>query len=106
MQWISHNTHLVFLIAKYIILLTLGWFVDGVVGGGLFVVIGLVLFVLFDIAAATLWFVIRPEKKVVTLWMVASFYIVQVMAISTLLICVFSPGLIAALAQQVMDSVF
>lgn len=103
---LMRNAHVVFFFLKYVLLATLGWGVSGVIEGPVFVVIGLALFFLFDLAAWALWWILKPGKGVVTIWMLLAFYSVQVMAISTLLISVFSPQLLAGVAQFIVDVVF
>lgn len=104
MHWSVRNVHLYFLVVKYTALSTLGWSVKGVIQGPYFVATGLVLFVLFDFCALTLWWMLKRSRYEHTIAQQLVFYVIQAIAIVCLWISVFNPSLVANPVNELMGN--
>ena len=102
---LSH-THLIIGIAKYVLLLLFGWNITSIVEPAWLIGLGIGLFVLFDLCALALWYILRQEKGKHSLAQLFAFYIVQVLAASVLWIVVFQPSLLADLVGDLVNKVF
>ena len=98
-------THLLILALKYLLLVTLGWAITSIVEPKWLVIIGLVIFVLFDLCAWALWILMRKEKGEHTIPQQIVFYFVQILSVTLLWIVVFNPSIISDGVTFIADKI-
>jgi hypothetical protein len=103
---LTAHIHVVIGLAKYLLLLLFGWNIQSIVGPGWLVGLGVGLFVLFDLCAISLWFLMRHQKDKHTIYQLIVFYVIQVLAVSILWIVVFKPSLLADGVGAIAERVF
>lgn len=106
LQKLLFYTHLLVALLKYLLLVTLGWGITSIVEPKWLVIIGMVIFVLFDICAWALWMLMRKTKREYTIAQQIVFYTVQVMSVTLLWIVVFNPSLISDGVIIITDKIF
>jgi hypothetical protein len=104
-QKLLANTHILIALLKYLLLVTLGWAITSIVEPKWLVIIGLIIFVLFDLCAWALWILMRKEKGVHTISQQLMFYVVQVLSVTLLWIVVFNPSIISDGVTFIADKI-